>query len=113
MRPSIRRLRTRPGWHATVNGQSLRSTRAWGWAQSFVLPAGPGQVHVWYDGGTRRIELWVQVAVLLVMVVLAAPSVRRTDEEAPSPVADSLRPDEVWDLDGLDDLDADRREEPS
>jgi GT2 family glycosyltransferase len=97
-------------WHATVNGQSLHPTRAWGWAQAFVLPAGPGQVHVWYAHGTRRVELWVQAAVLLVMVVLAAPSVRRPEEEPPSRVADSLRPDEVWDV---DDLDADLGEEPS
>ncbi|MGH3744473.1 MAG: hypothetical protein ACRDTP_06405, partial [Mycobacteriales bacterium] len=91
-------------WHATVDGRSLAAARAWGWAQAFVLPAGSGTVHVWYDGGTRRLELGVQALVLLVMVVLAAPGVRRPEEEPPSPVADSLRPDEVWDVEDIEDI---------
>ncbi|HEX7354319.1 MAG TPA: glycosyltransferase [Mycobacteriales bacterium] len=91
-------------WRATLDGQRLPATRAWGWAQAFVLPPGSGALRVWYDNGTRHLELWIQAVALLVVVVLAAPGVRRPEEEPPGRVADSLRPDEVWDAGDVDDL---------
>lgn len=36
------------GWHATVNGQELTAASQ-EWAQAFELPAGGGEVRVWYS----------------------------------------------------------------
>lgn len=90
-----------PRWHATVDGRPVPAALAWGWAQGFVLPPGSGHVVVRHDDGTRHAELWAQLGVLLVLVVLAAPGVRRYEEEPAGPVAASLDPDEMWDLTDL------------
>lgn len=92
-----------PHWHATVDGRPVPGVLAWGWAQAFALPAGSGHVVVRYDDTARHAELWAQLGVLLVLVVLAAPGVRRYEDEPPGPVAASLDPDEMWDLDDLAD----------
>jgi hypothetical protein len=58
------------GWHATLDGQALHPTKAYGWAQAFELPADGGQVHVTYVSSGRRwwalFELLALVGVVLV-----------------------------------------------
>lgn len=70
------------GWHATIGGQPLQPTTAYGWAQAFELPSDGGQVHISYNSGGRHwwllIELLALVAVLLVGAG-AAPHVPHRD----------------------------------
>jgi hypothetical protein len=70
-----------PGWQATLDGKPLKATTVDGWAQGFELPATGGVLEVRHDGSRRSTSLALQGVLLLVAVVLAAPSVRRADEE--------------------------------
>jgi GT2 family glycosyltransferase len=72
--------RAHPGWEATLDGRPLRRVTVWGWAQGFELPAGGGTLVVRHDTSHRKASLAVEGVLLLVAVVLAAPSVRRGDE---------------------------------
>ncbi|HWA66810.1 MAG TPA: glycosyltransferase [Mycobacteriales bacterium] len=58
------------GWHATLDGQALHPTKAYGWAQAFELPSAGGQVHVTYRSGSRHwwalFELLALIGVVLV-----------------------------------------------
>ncbi|HEV7207453.1 MAG TPA: hypothetical protein VGN54_01810, partial [Mycobacteriales bacterium] len=77
-------------WRATVDGRPLQPVTAWGWAQGFRLPAEGGQLIVRHDTGDRHRDLLIQLGVLVVVLVLAAPGVRRREEnlEEPEPAAD-------------------------
>ncbi len=83
-------------WRASLDGTRLTPVTAWGWAQAFRLPAGGGTLQLSYDAGERHLELWLQALAVLVAVVLAAPGVRRPEEEPAGPVAATLEPDELW-----------------
>ena len=65
------------GWRATLDGRPLPARTAWGWAQAFAVPAVGGELHVWHAAGGRDTALVAQSAVLVVVLVLAAPPVRR------------------------------------
>jgi GT2 family glycosyltransferase len=64
-------------WVATLDGKRLGSRTAWGWAQAFAVPASGGQLELHYEQGGRRTALAIQGALLLVVVILAAPGRRR------------------------------------
>jgi GT2 family glycosyltransferase len=70
------------GWRATVDGQPLHATKAYGWAQAFELPSTGGQVHISYGNGGRSwwalFELLAVIAVALVGTG-AAPHVPHRD----------------------------------
>jgi GT2 family glycosyltransferase len=81
------------GWVATVDGRPLRRVTVWGWAQAFELPASGGALRLRHAGGRRTAAVAVEALLLLVAVVLAAPSVRRGDDEEPGepePVPDAV-----------------------
>jgi len=63
-------------WRATGDGRPLTGRPSDGWAQAFDVPAGVSHVTVAYDSA-RSTWLWVEGAVLLVVVVLALPTRRR------------------------------------
>lgn len=79
--------RAHRGWEATVDGRPLRRVTLWGWAQGFELPPEGGVLALRHDTSRRTTSLAVQGLLLLVAVVLAAPSVRRNDD-APDADAD-------------------------
>lgn len=83
--------RAHRGWEARLDGQPLPRVTVWGWAQGFELPPEGGLLELRHEG-SRRTSLALQGVLLLVAVVLAAPSVRRgddvTDEEPGEVVAE-------------------------
>jgi hypothetical protein len=66
-------------WSATLDGHALTRTRAYGWAQAFELPTTGGQLVVGYQDGSRHFWLWLELA-LVVVVLAAALPVRRVDD---------------------------------
>ncbi|MCA1823692.1 MAG: glycosyltransferase [Frankia sp.] len=74
-------------WVAARAGERLRPTVAWGWAQAFEVPADGGRVTVRRDARPRNGALAVQAVAIFAAVVIAAPSVRRS--EAVEPVDDA------------------------
>lgn len=64
-------------WTATVDGQEIPASAAGGWAQSFELPPGGGELVVRYAGGERTRWLIVQALLIGLVLVLAVPGVRR------------------------------------
>jgi hypothetical protein len=74
------------GWHATVDGEALHATKAYGWAQAFDLPADGGQVHISYaSSGRHWWALFELLAVIGVMLVGsgASPHVPHRDSALP------------------------------
>jgi hypothetical protein len=67
------------GWEATLDGEPLQAGTADGWAQSFTVPAGGGDLEVEHDG-LRPWWLGEQAVVLLLALVMVTPGRRRTDE---------------------------------
>ncbi|MDR0626472.1 MAG: glycosyltransferase [Bifidobacteriaceae bacterium] len=63
--------RTDSRWRATLNGQALAAAQTDEWYQSFELPAGSGQLRVWYD--QPSVFGWVQAGVLVLALLLALP----------------------------------------
>ncbi|WP_405780262.1 glycosyltransferase [Streptomyces sp. NBC_00859] len=83
---------TAPGWQATLDGRSLTRTTVDGWAQGFQLPAQGGKLDVSYsEPFTHTLWIWAQVALAVVLLVLALPGRRKRidddlpDEELPVP----------------------------
>ncbi|MFF3698583.1 glycosyltransferase [Streptomyces sp. NPDC002221] len=74
-----------PGWTATLDGKALKKTTVDGWAQGFELPADAGKLDVTYDAPlTHTLWIWAQVALALVLFVLALPGRRRRiDDDLP------------------------------
>ena len=67
------------GWKATLDGHAAAPPRVVdGWAQGFALPAAGGQLVLRYDASPAR-WLALELIALLVVLVLAAPSVRADD----------------------------------
>lgn len=70
------------GWHATVDGHSLHSTTAYGWAQAFELPTNGGHVRITYRSGTRHWLLLLELLALVGVVLFgsgAGPHVPHRD----------------------------------
>ena len=63
-------------WRATLDGRALEGRTAWGWGQGFVLPTKGGHLVVTYRAG-RTGALWVQAALVVVVLVLSIPGGRR------------------------------------
>jgi GT2 family glycosyltransferase len=83
---------TRGGpWEATAD-RPLPKRTAWGWAAAFEVPPLGATVTVAPDRTSRRTWLGVQAGMLLVLVVLAAPSVRSGDEDDEPADVPSQRP---------------------
>ncbi|MFJ8753647.1 glycosyltransferase [Streptomyces sp. NPDC102441] len=74
-----------PGWQATLDGRALTPKTVDGWAQGFELPAGGGTLDLTYDAPvTHTAWVWAQVALGVVLVVLALPGRRREiDDDLP------------------------------
>jgi len=69
------------GWRATVDGQPLEGRAYDGWAQAFVVPRGGGRLSLGHDQGLRSLLLWVQLAGVVLVAVLALPQVRTEEDE--------------------------------
>ena len=93
----------RSGWRATLDGHALAPLLVDGWAQGFMVPADGGRLVLRYDSGRRDGWLAVQLIVLMLVLVLAAPSVRAEDGLDLETV-DEAEPEPV-DLDSLVDRD--------
>jgi len=77
------------GWLATLDGRRLPRATAWGWAQAFVLPPGPGHLVVGRAAAGRRALLGLELLAALAVLVLAAPGGRRDDQaldDTPAPL---------------------------
>ncbi|MEU8266747.1 glycosyltransferase family 2 protein [Sphaerisporangium sp. NPDC049002] len=77
------------GWNATAGGSSLAGRTVDGWAQGFDVPAAGGRVTVEYGAFWHDVWLWVQVALVALVLVLASPGARSAeaaDEYAEMPV---------------------------
>ncbi|MFE9726643.1 glycosyltransferase [Streptomyces sp. NPDC005794] len=74
-----------PGWQATLDGRALTPKTVDGWAQGFELPTEGGTLDLTYDAPvTHTVWVWAQVALGVVLVVLALPGRRREiDDDLP------------------------------
>ncbi|WP_069174324.1 glycosyltransferase family 2 protein [Streptomyces griseus] len=74
-----------PGWQATLDGRTLEPRTLDGWAQGFALPAEGGRLDLTYETPlTHTAWVWAQVALGVVLVVLALPGRRREiDDDLP------------------------------
>ncbi len=66
-------------WHATLAGAALKPAIT-GWAQAFALPAGGGELVISYDSTPRRNALILQGILLAIVIILALPARRRSDD---------------------------------
>ena len=90
------------GWAARLDGERLRPRTYGGWAQAFVLPADGGRVDIRHEQGVRTILLWLQLAAVAVVAVLALPQVRTREDDdlvaddavSDDPVSDDATPGE-------------------
>jgi hypothetical protein len=62
-------------WHATVEGERLERSDAFGWTNAYRVPS-EGRLDLSYDGGARRVLPWLQ----LVLWAAAAVTWFRTRE---------------------------------
>ncbi|MFS0695026.1 glycosyltransferase [Streptomyces nitrosporeus] len=78
-----------PGWQATLNGRALTPKTVDGWAQGFTLPAEGGRLDLTYEAPfTHTVWIWTQVALGVVLVVMALPGRRREiDDDLPEETA--------------------------
>jgi len=60
-------------WHATLDGKTLPTTTAYGWAQAWRLPSDGGRLAVGRSGDHRGWWLVVQLVLVLVAGILALP----------------------------------------
>ncbi|MCG7524950.1 glycosyltransferase [Streptomyces sp. OfavH-34-F] len=74
-----------PGWHATLDGRALTAKTVDGWAQGFELPAEGGTLDLTYEEPlTHTVWIWTQIALAVVLVVMALPGRRREiDDDLP------------------------------
>ncbi len=68
-----------PGWRASVDGSRLPATTYDGWAQAFTLPAAGGRLRLEHDAGAAPVLLWLQLAAVVTVIVLALPKLRTGD----------------------------------
>ncbi|RDG39569.1 glycosyltransferase [Streptomyces corynorhini] len=73
------------GWQATLDGKVLTKKTVDGWAQGFELPAEGGRLDLTYEEPfTHTVWIWTQVALAVVLLVLALPGRRREiDDDLP------------------------------
>ncbi|WP_299541954.1 glycosyltransferase [uncultured Streptomyces sp.] len=73
------------GWRATLDGKALTPTTLDGWAQGFQLPAGGGRLTLTHEAPfTHTLWIWAQIALGVVLVVMALPGRRREiDDDLP------------------------------
>jgi hypothetical protein len=72
--------RRAPGWRAELAGHRLTPRTYAGWAQAFVVPASGGRLTVRHEDRAHSVLLWLQAAAVLLVLVLALPSARRTED---------------------------------
>ncbi|MFJ4921382.1 glycosyltransferase [Streptomyces sp. NPDC088725] len=77
--------RAADGWEATLDGRPLTKKTVDGWAQGFELPTAGGKLDLTYDDPfTHTVWVWTQVALAVVLLVLALPGRRREiDDDLP------------------------------
>jgi hypothetical protein len=56
------------GWRASVDGERLDRSDAFGWTNAFDQPA-RGSIDLSFDGGMRRVLVWLQLVVWIAVVV--------------------------------------------
>jgi hypothetical protein len=70
-------------WRATLDGKTLPSTTAYGWAQAWWVPASGGHLVLGRTGDHRSLLLALQLAIAIVALLLSVPVVgRRTESTA-------------------------------
>ncbi|MDQ1585219.1 MAG: hypothetical protein QOH80_584, partial [Actinomycetota bacterium] len=72
--------RRAPGWRAELAGHRLTPRTYAGWAQAFVVPASGGLLTVRHEDRAHSVLLWLQAAAVVLVLVLALPSARRTED---------------------------------
>ncbi|MFD5728894.1 glycosyltransferase [Streptomyces sp. NPDC058368] len=74
-----------PGWQATLDGRALTAKTVDGWAQGFELPTEGGTLDLTYEEPfTHTVWVWAQIALAVVLVVMALPGRRREiDDDLP------------------------------
>lgn len=65
------------GWNATIDGRELTTTTYDEWAQAFELPAEGGELRLDHQSERRQDQLWFQLGLVIVALVLAGPGMRR------------------------------------
>jgi GT2 family glycosyltransferase len=60
-------------WHASIDGQHLPATTAYGWAQAWWLPTEGGRLHLSGSGASRGWWLVVQLVAVGLALMLAVP----------------------------------------
>jgi GT2 family glycosyltransferase len=80
------------GWTATLDGRALKpvDTPVGGWAQGFVLPPGGGRLSITHDNLARELSLFLELAAVLVVCLLALPG-KRADPVAEAEALAALR----------------------
>ena len=61
-------------WRATLAGHALTPTRAYGWAQAWVVPAAGGVLRVGRDDGDRQAWLLGELVVVVLALLLCVPA---------------------------------------
>jgi hypothetical protein len=64
------------GWTARASGASFPGTTVGGWAQGFTAPAAGGRVTIEHDTFRHDAWLWIQLALIALVLVLASPGSR-------------------------------------
>jgi hypothetical protein len=59
-------------WHASYNGDGLKATTAYGWAQAFELPDSAGTLHISASRGARHFWIWLELVMLIAIIGAAA-----------------------------------------
>ncbi|MFF5568558.1 glycosyltransferase [Streptomyces sp. NPDC012623] len=82
--------RAAEGWQATLDGKILTKKTVDGWAQGFELPAEGGTLDLTYEEPfTHTVWIWTQIALAVVLLVLALPGRRREiDDDLPEEALD-------------------------
>jgi hypothetical protein len=75
-------------WRASVGGEQLTATRAYGWAQAWSLPSTGGQLEISRSGDHRGWWLLGQLVAVVAVALLALPSRRssREDDDTDEPL---------------------------
>jgi GT2 family glycosyltransferase len=66
-------------WRATLDGHRLVARTAYGWAQAFELPSTGGRLRINFSSGTREGWLWLELALVVVVIGASLPA-RRPDD---------------------------------